>query len=368
MLIGFVATHTASAFLVFLWEGFVAATSWLLSSSAAAAWIYRRFIFLLPLNRTEWGGMEFPDLGAANRITLLRGLLVTLVAGFAMIPWPEMTTGPLPWPWIPGVLYGAAVLLDGVDGRVARRTGRVTKMGEKLDMETDALGLLAASVVAVVAGRLPPAYLAAGLAYYLFGAGIRIRRLLKKPSREVQPWQGARVIAGCQMALAAAALLPPVGPPATTLAAWIVMIPLLAGFARDWLIVCGRAANDCFTSTGWGRWIHRLATSWGPIGARIAAVGFGTVWGVAAPGAVHPQGAALMIGVGLMAVGWMGRTAAAATAWISGGMLTSGGSGAWAMSGMFTCALIVLMAGTGPGSLWRPEDRFFFRVDKGTGP
>ena len=366
MLIGIVAALAAGFILVCRWGSFFMAIRWLVPASAAAAWIYWHFRQLLPLNRRAGDADLFQDLGAANRITLLRGILVAHLAGFTLLPWSRMSTGPLPWPWIPGMLYGAAVILDAMDGYVARRTGRVTEMGGHLDMETDALGLLAASVVAVTADQLPPAYLVAGLAYYLFTSGIRIRQFLGKPSGKVGPWQGARIIAGCQMALVAAALLPPIGPPATTLAAWIVMTPLLAGFARDWLIVCGRATNDCFTSAGWGRWIHRLATCWGPIGVRIAAVAFGIVW-VAASGAVHPQGAALMIGVGLMAAGWMGRTAAAGVVWISGGMLASGDGGAWAMSAVFTCALIVLMAGTGPGSLWRPEDRFFFRVDKGAG-
>ena len=171
VLIGIAAAHAAGFILVCRWASFFLAICWLVPASAAAAWIYRRFRQLLPLNRRAGDADLFQDLGAANRITLLRGILVAQLAGFTLLQWPRMTTGPLPWPWIPGMLYGAAVILDGMDGYVARRTGRVTEMGGQLDMETDGLGLLAASVVAVMADQLPPAYLAAGLAYYLFTRG-----------------------------------------------------------------------------------------------------------------------------------------------------------------------------------------------------
>jgi hypothetical protein len=56
---------------------------------------------------------------------------------------------------------------------------------------------------------------------------------------EPGPWCGARVIAGFQMGFVGIALLPVVKPPVTMLAAYVVMIPLLAGFVRDWMIVCG---------------------------------------------------------------------------------------------------------------------------------
>jgi CDP-diacylglycerol--glycerol-3-phosphate 3-phosphatidyltransferase len=359
VLIAAAAAHAATFLLIGGWGSFARAAAWLAPASAAAAWICLRFRRLLPLNRPGGHDAVFPDLGAANRITLVRGILVAHLAGFALLPWPRMKVGPLPWAWIPGMLYGAAVILDGLDGTIARRTARVTRMGRQLDMETDALGLLAAAMVAVAAGKLPPVYLAAGLAYYLFSAGIRIRASLGKPAAEVHPWQGARIIAGFQMALATAALLPPVRPPAATLAAWVVMVPLLAGFVRDWLIVCGRASNDCFSDARWGRWIHRWATRWMPIGARVSALGCAAAW--LAPRPVRLEGFVLAAAAALLAAGWMGRTAAAVVVWISGGLLGSDDGGTWEISVLFAAALVVLMAGSGPGSWWRPEDRFFCR-------
>lgn len=359
--IGFLAALAAGAAGVSFWGGIPMGGRWLIPAAAAAAWICHRFLRLLPMNRPETGGAVYGDLGPATRITLLRGILVSLLAGFAFIPWLRMGGGVIPWPWVPGMLYGLAVILDGLDGWVARKTGRVTRMGARLDMETDALGLLAASGVAVLADRLPPAYLAAGLAYHLFSAGIRVRERLGRPVGEVLPWQGARIIAGWQMALAAAALLPVVSTEAASLAAYIVMIPLLAGFGRDWWIVCGRAGNDCFARTRWGRWMHGLALRWIPLSARLFALAWAAAWlaGPALP--VRRHGAALAAAMAMMALGFLGRTAAAVSVWIAGGLLAAGGQGRWEVSAAFVSGLVVVMAGTGPLSLWRPEDRWVAR-------
>lgn len=70
-------------------------------------------------------------------------------------------------------------------------------------------------------------------------AGIQLRKIISKPIFESKPWRGARIIAGFQMGVVGIALLPIVKPPATTLAAYAAMIPLLAGFVRNWLVVCG---------------------------------------------------------------------------------------------------------------------------------
>ena len=56
---------------------------------------------------------------------------------------------------------------------------------------------------------------------------------------EVKPRRSAHIIAGFQMGFVGVALLPVIGPPLTTAAAYIFMIPLLAGFAKDWLIAGG---------------------------------------------------------------------------------------------------------------------------------
>lgn len=177
--------------------------------------------------------------GAATYLTLLRGLLVSLVAGCLALR-PEGGAR-----WLPGLLYAAAALCDRYDGIVARRLGQVTALGARLDVETDALGLWVAPLVGVAWGRLPPWYLLLGAAYYLFQAGVGLRRRLGwaiYPER-LRRNRHARFFAGAQMVLVAAALFPVLGTTFTAWAATLLMLPTLVLFAREWLIVTGRMAS-----------------------------------------------------------------------------------------------------------------------------
>ena len=61
-----------------------------------------------------------------------------------------------------------ALVLDGVDGWVARRTGTVSALGARFDMEVDAFLILVLSVY--VAGSVGPWVLAIGAARYAFWA------------------------------------------------------------------------------------------------------------------------------------------------------------------------------------------------------
>lgn len=178
-------------------------------------------------------------LGYGTWLTIIRGALVAVLAGFLFQPWPASKFFPGRLSWAPGLLYITASLLDYFDGRVARACRHETRLGAFLDINLDALGLLIAPLVAVWYDQLPAVYLSVGFAYYVYMAGIGLRKKFSMPVVEPGPWRGARIIAGSQMGFVGIALLPVMKPPATTLTAYIMMIPLLAGFVRDWMIVCG---------------------------------------------------------------------------------------------------------------------------------
>jgi CDP-diacylglycerol--glycerol-3-phosphate 3-phosphatidyltransferase len=203
-------------------------------------------IYVLGLLRYGLGWNYHPDqkvlrstLGYGTWLTIIRGALIAVLAGYLFQPWPESKFFPGRLSWAPGLLYITASILDYIDGRLARICQHETRLGAFLDINFDALGLLIAPLVAVWYGQLPVAYLSVGLAYYIFIAGIRLRKKFSMAVFEPGPWCGARVIAGFQMGFVGIALLPVVKPPVTMLAAYVVMIPLLAGFVRDWMIVCG---------------------------------------------------------------------------------------------------------------------------------
>jgi len=195
----------------------------------------------LIVSRTLWQARGLLDAGAtrlgmATHLTLLRGLLISVAVGFA----PVAPVGAVRW--CPALLYGAAAICDRFDGILARRLGQTTPLGAQLDEAMDALGLLAAPLVAVAWGRLPPWYLLLGAAYYLFHAGLWLRRRLELPVHpaHVRRRPSNRIFAGLQMVLVSVALAPILPVALMTVLATLLMIPPLTFFARDWLIVIGR--------------------------------------------------------------------------------------------------------------------------------
>jgi phosphatidylglycerophosphate synthase len=83
-------------------------------------------------------------LGAANRVTLLRATLVGGIAALAA----ELLAG-APHPAAVVTLAVPALLLDAVDGWVARRTGSASEFGARFDMEVDAFLILVLSCAVV---------------------------------------------------------------------------------------------------------------------------------------------------------------------------------------------------------------------------
>ena len=75
--------------------------------------------------------------GPANRISLLRGLIIAVLAGFA---WNTPTSHSVEW--MVCILAVSALILDGLDGAVARRSGITSELGARLDGELDGLAIL----------------------------------------------------------------------------------------------------------------------------------------------------------------------------------------------------------------------------------
>jgi phosphatidylglycerophosphate synthase len=90
-------------------------------------------------------------LGVANAITVCR-LALLLVASAAMHA---------------SLVFGLVLVLDAVDGAVARRLGEASAFGALLDMETDALFIAVLSVANLVAGAPPWVLLFGALRYAL---------------------------------------------------------------------------------------------------------------------------------------------------------------------------------------------------------
>jgi CDP-diacylglycerol---glycerol-3-phosphate 3-phosphatidyltransferase len=172
--------------------------------------------------------------GLANQLTIVRGLLISLLAGFLFLNPP--TGFPA---WIPGILYTAALIMDGFDGYLARLRKETSAFGAFLDRDLDALGTLIGILLAVHFGRLPDWYILAGMAYYLFAFGQWWRVKQGLPLHPLPASKYRRQVGIVQSLFIAAALLPVTLLPKSSMAAALVMIPVLAGFLRDWLCVTG---------------------------------------------------------------------------------------------------------------------------------
>jgi len=197
----------------------------------------------MPLNYHPRKKVLHSNLGYGTWITIARAMLIAILAGYLFQPWPQSRHFPGWLSWTPGGLYLLASLLDYLDGRIARATEHESGLGEFLDINVDALGLLVAPIVAFGYGQLPGAYLSVGTAYYLLIFGIWLRRKFSLPVYKVPPRRSARIIAGVQMGFVGVALLPVISPIVTTAAAYILMIPLWVGFVKDWMIASGYEKN-----------------------------------------------------------------------------------------------------------------------------
>lgn len=119
-----------------------------------------------------------PDLkafGAANRITLLRVAMASLVAAAL---W-ESPSDALSWTIV--VVVTIALFLDGFDGRVARRTGNISTFGARFDMETDAALIMILSLLCWQFDKAGIWILAAGAMRYGFVLAGRLCAFMRAP-------------------------------------------------------------------------------------------------------------------------------------------------------------------------------------------
>ncbi len=105
-------------------------------------------------------------LGWANRVTLVRAVLIVLLT--AMLPLPTFVNDHHLLVFATALL---ALVLDGVDGWVARRTHTESRFGARLDMELDAFFILMLCLMLVIQGKAGVWIMAIGALRYLFVAG-----------------------------------------------------------------------------------------------------------------------------------------------------------------------------------------------------
>lgn len=140
-------------------------------------------------------------LGPANQVTLARA---TLVGGVAALAADSIRGHP---PVVVLVaLATVALVLDAVDGQVARRTGTTSALGARFDMEVDALLILVLSVV--VAGSLGAWVLAIGALRYVFVAAAALLPWLRASLPPRFSRKTVAAVQGIVLVAASAGILP----------------------------------------------------------------------------------------------------------------------------------------------------------------
>jgi phosphatidylglycerophosphate synthase len=162
-------------------------------------------------------------LGAANRVTLTRA---TLVGGVTALV-ADALLGPANVAAVVGLAV-VALILDGVDGWVARRTGTASALGARFDMEVDAFLILVLS--AYVAQSVGPWVLAIGAARYAVWAACWVLPWMRTPVPPRYWRKPVAAIQGIVLTAAAAGQLPGA---AINVAIALAMILLAESFGRD---------------------------------------------------------------------------------------------------------------------------------------
>jgi CDP-diacylglycerol--glycerol-3-phosphate 3-phosphatidyltransferase len=354
--------------------GAEAARRWLALAGAVLAY-QSYFTFSNLAGNRRAGEVELlPSLGAGNVLSLARGTLLAMLAGFLLIPPP-----PAGWAWAPAVLYTLADLSDYLDGYLARITDHSTLLGEKLDIEWDGLGTLAACALAVRYGKAPPWFLLVGLARYIFLITETAMGKLGRRPQALPPSGIRRPLAGLTMGFLSVLLWPMVHPPASELAALLFAVPFLLSFMRDWLVVVG-VLDPLASAYQKGRVLLRAALlEWAPVPLRMGLLVVGSVEALRAlkdpvsralalsnggfpggVGVVHLFALGELAALLALAFGFGGRFAALIYTVPLGLTLAALDPDPW-QSWALGMALALLILGTGRLSLWAADKALFSR-------
>lgn len=336
------------------------ARQWLMISALALAgefWYLRR---VLHQNHPPDSDQLYPDLGAANRMTIFRGLAYAWMAGFLLMPRPG---GPMDW--LPALLYVGASIADVFDGYVARRTNRVSRLGETLDMEYDGLGVLVACALAVQYGQLPLVFLLVGAARPLFVWGMLWRTRTGRPNFPITASDQRRIIAGLLMIFLSTVLWPIFEPPVTYVVGAVFGGAVALSFVRDWLVTISRLNPQHQAYILWRPRLKLGAFTWLPVGLRIMIAALVALlvagilqesspwpaavsWLTALVGAV--AGLAILFGIGARAAAGLVN----AVAYID---FAFGGQ-AWLGLTLLFLASLLIVVGSGQFTIWIPEERW----------
>jgi phosphatidylglycerophosphate synthase len=155
---------------------------------------------------------------------MIRVMLVTLIVSFV---------GEAATPRVAATATALAVLmivLDGVDGWLARRSRMASAFGARFDVETDALLVMAMCILVWQHGKAGAWVLAGGMMRYLF---VMSGWWLPWMARPLRPTRRAKTVSVFNMVGGSVALAPIVPHPLSALTMAVTLIALSWSFAVD---------------------------------------------------------------------------------------------------------------------------------------
>ncbi len=175
-------------------------------------------------------GPRHCGIGPANRVTLLRGVLIAGLAG--LLPYPELA-GDHALSLL--AIAALALILDGADGWLARRHGIESDFGARFDMELDAVFILVLCLLVWLLGQTGPWVLLIGLMRYAFVLAGWLQPILRRP---LPPSRRRKAVCVLQVGALMVCLAPIVPPYAATVIAATALAALSVSFALDvrWLL------------------------------------------------------------------------------------------------------------------------------------
>ena len=203
-------------------DGFVTVSVALMTFTTVAALAGQAFNRSYPHDR----------LGLCNAVTLLRAALASALVAPILSPGVLAQDERIAWAVV--VLGIIALALDGLDGWLARRSGLVSEVGARFDMEVDAFLGLILSVLALQTGKAGVWVLALGMLRYVYvAAGLLLPWLRGSLPERFR----RKLICVVQIGVLVLLMAPVAMPPASAVIAAVATLLLVWSFAVDviWL-------------------------------------------------------------------------------------------------------------------------------------
>lgn len=191
-------------------------------------------IFALVLKGLQHHGHR--RFGLANSVTAVRAAFVSIFAAAVFYPGAAQSIENAPWTFV--ALVFVALVLDGVDGFLARREEQESALGARFDLEVDALLIFCLATAAFLLGKAGAWVLLIGLMRYAF---LLAQYPVPRLAGALPPSLRRKFVCVVQVAVLSLILVPDIVEPVSSWLAAIALLLLCYSFVVDCLYLLTKA-------------------------------------------------------------------------------------------------------------------------------